>query len=186
MCDKSDKLLILDLDETLIHATEKKLDITEDFKFENFFVYKRPFLDIFLEKVSRLYKIGIWSSGDDDYVEDIVKHIKPNTVNFEFLWGRSKCTPRRDFDSDVYYFEKRLDKLKNKGFEMSKILIVDDSPEKTKNNYGNAIYIQEFTGNKEDIELKYLYEYLQSIKDNENFRLLGKRGWRNKFIDLQS
>lgn len=186
MIDKSDNLLILDLDETLIHATEKKLEIREDFKFEKYFVYKRPFLDIFLEKVSCLYKIGIWSSGDDGYVDEIVKQIKPNTVNFEFIWGRSKCTPRRDFDSDVYYFEKRIDKLKNKGFNKTKILIVDDSPEKTKNNFGNAIYIQEFIGNVADVELLYLFEYLQSIRDVGNFRLLEKRGWRNKFIDFKS
>ncbi|WP_207893796.1 NIF family HAD-type phosphatase [Tenacibaculum sp. M341] len=62
-------------------------------------------------------------------------------------------------------------------------MIVDDSPEKTKNNFGNAIYINPFEGNKSDNELKILSEYLISIKDIENVRAIEKRGWRNKSIN---
>lgn len=40
MADK--KLLILDIDETLIHATEKQLELEHDFETQWYFVYKRP------------------------------------------------------------------------------------------------------------------------------------------------
>jgi RNA polymerase II subunit A small phosphatase-like protein len=43
MNEKSDKLLILDLDETLIHAIEKELQFSADFTIDKFFVYKRPY-----------------------------------------------------------------------------------------------------------------------------------------------
>ncbi|GAB2842771.1 NIF family HAD-type phosphatase [Ferruginibacter profundus] len=180
MDEISDKLLILDLDETLIHASRNKLDISEDFQFDKYFVHKRPYLDQFLIDISKHYRIGIWSSADDLYVSEIINKIKPDTVQFEIIWGRSKCSIKRDNTFDTFNFEKRLDKLKKKGFKLEGIIIVDDSPEKSRTNYGNAVYIKEFTGDKSDEELKHLYEYLISLKHVENIRAVEKRGWRFK------
>lgn len=178
MTGKSNKLLILDLDETLIHATENKLEIQEDFQFEQYSVYKRPHLDEFLESISKHFTVGIWSSADDDYVSEIVQNIVPSTIDLKVVWGRSRCSVKRDYDYDQYNFEKRLDKLKKQGFRLEQIIIVDDSPEKTRNNYGNAIYIKEFTGDKTDEELKFLFDYLLTLKSVENIRSVEKRGWR--------
>ena len=178
MDEKSDKLLILDLDETLIHATEKELAFSADFQFDKYFVHKRPHLDQFLIDISKHFTIGIWSSADDIYVAEIVKNIKPDNVDFEIIWGRSRCSLKRDYDLDNYYFEKRLDKLKKKGFKLEQIIIVDDSPEKSRNNYGNAVYINEFSGNETDEELKYLHDYLLTLKKVDNIRTIEKRGWR--------
>ena len=75
MTEKSNKLLILDLDETLIHATENKLEFSEDFQFDKYYVHKRPHLEAFLIDISKHFPIGIWSSADDDYVNEIVKNI---------------------------------------------------------------------------------------------------------------
>lgn len=178
MTEKSNKLLILDLDETLIHATENKLEILEDFQFEQYYVYKRPHLNAFLEHVSKYFTVGIWSSADDDYVTEIVQRIIPSTIELKVVWGRSRCSVKRDYDYDQYNFEKRLDKLKKQGFKQEQIIIVDDSPEKTRNNYGNAIYIKEFTGDKNDEELKFLHDYLLTLKEVDNVRSIEKRGWR--------
>jgi len=178
MNDKSDKLLILDLDETLIHATEKELTFSADFKFEKYYVHKRRFLEKFLIEISKHFTIGIWSSADDDYVTEIVKIIKPDNIEFVIVWGRSRCSIKRDYDLDNYIFEKRLDKLKKKGFRLEQIIIVDDTPEKSRNNYGNAIYIQEFSGDKTDEELKHLLDYLLTLKKVNNVRTIEKRGWR--------
>lgn len=179
MDDKSDKLLILDLDETLIHATEIVLGFPADFKFDKYFVYKRPDLEQFLIDISKHFTVGIWSSADDDYVREIVNNIKPENVDFEMIWGRSKCSLRRDYDMDNYYYEKRLDKLKKKGFKLEQIIIVDDTPEKSRNNYGNAVYIKEFSADKADEELKHLYDYLLTLKRVDNVRTIEKRGWRS-------
>jgi carboxy-terminal domain RNA polymerase II polypeptide A small phosphatase len=178
MDEKSDKLLILDLDETLIYATEKDLEVSPDFQFDKYFVYKRPYLDKFLLDISNHFAIGIWSSADDTYVTEIVKNIKPHNVEFEIIWGRSRCSLKRDLNSGNYYFEKRLAKLKNKGFKLQQIIIVDDTPHKSKNNYGNAIYIKEFLGVPADEELKHLYTYLLTLKSVNNIRTIEKRGWR--------
>jgi carboxy-terminal domain RNA polymerase II polypeptide A small phosphatase len=178
MNEKSDKLLILDLDETLIHATKNKLDIELDFAFDKYFIYKRPYLMDFLTEISKHFTLGIWSSADDAYVEEIVKRIKPDGVEFEIIWGRSKCSLKRDLTFDRYYFEKRLDKLKKKGFRLEQIVIIDDTPEKSRNNYGNAVCIKAFEGDLADEELKHLQQYLLMLKTKENIRNIEKRGWR--------
>jgi RNA polymerase II subunit A small phosphatase-like protein len=176
--NKSAILLILDLDETLVYASEERLTINEDFTFDHYFVYKRPGLDNFLKQVNEHFKIGIWSSAGDVYVNEIVKQIKPKDVDFEIVWARSKCTPKRDIEMDIHYWEKRLDKLKKKGFLLEKILIVDDSPEKARSNFGNAIYVKAFIGDQNDTELESLHSYLLTMKNIGNVRKIEKRNWR--------
>ena len=170
MTHKLNKLLILDLDETLIHATENELKIPADFHLDNYFIHKRPFLDKFLVDISKHYLVGIWSSADDRYVTEIVNNIKPDNVEMEIIWGRSRCTLKKDYIRDNYYYEKQLDKLKKKGFKLEHIIIVDDTPEKSRNNYGNAVYIKEFLGEENDEELNHLFDYLITLKSVENIR----------------
>lgn len=172
------KLLILDLDETLIHASDHELEIKADFQIDKYYIYKRPRLEWFLYEISLHYKLGLWSSASDLYVSEVATAIKPASVNFEIIWGRSKCSFKKDRTYEKYYFEKKLDKLEKHGFFLDQILIVDDRPEGLRKNYGNAIYIKEFTGNKDDIELIYLYEYLYTLRDVENVRAIEKRKWR--------
>lgn len=184
-------LLILDIDETLIHATEKELEQKADFKIFHYNVYKRPFLDEFLVEVKDDFLMAIWSSASDDYVEEMVKRIIPNEVKLEFVWGRSRCTFRRNWKIDEYghygyefrnhyHYVKPLKKVKRKGFDLNRILIVDDSPHKSKDNFGNAIYPTEFTGDTHDKELKLLAKYLKTLKDKENVRTIEKRNWQNR------
>ncbi len=173
-------LLVLDLDETLIHAREKPLESEPDFRVFDYYVYVRPNLDWFLKKVNESYRLGIWSSADDVYVNAIIDYIKPEDLDFEFVWGASRCTTRRDYDLDKYFKEKRLKKLKRYGNKLEKILIVDDTPEKLKDNYGNAIYIKPFEGDSKDGLLFKLYHYLETLKQVENVRNIEKRGWMQK------
>ncbi|WP_299107282.1 HAD family hydrolase [uncultured Tenacibaculum sp.] len=180
MKEKEKILLILDLDETLIHATETKLEINYDFQYAQYYIYKRPNLIEFLIEMNQYFELAVWSSADDKYVNDIVKLIKPPEIKFEFVWARSRCTPRRNYELDRYVHEKRLKKIKKQGFRLEKSLIVDDSPEKTRDNFGNAIYIMPFKGNQSDNELNLLSEFLKTIKDSENVRRIEKRGWRNR------
>jgi hypothetical protein len=32
--------------------------------------------------------VGVWSAGGDEYVNEIVQAIKPESVHFEIVWGR--------------------------------------------------------------------------------------------------
>ena len=183
MSGKSDKLLLLDLDETLIHAVTAPLREAADFHFDLFHIYKRPGLEQFLINIAHHFTLGVWSSASNEYVEEIVKMITPDAIEWFMIWGRSRCTTKRDYNLDTYYFEKRLDKVKNKGFKLEQIIIVDDSPEKSRSNYGNAVYIEPFVGDRNDRELTYLYDYLLTLKEVSNIRTIEKRGWRYQMSD---
>jgi RNA polymerase II subunit A small phosphatase-like protein len=185
--NKDKALLILDLDETLIHSSANELGRPCDLKIFDFFVYKRPWLPSFLTEAFIKYKIAIWSTGSDDYVEKLSDSILPEGFRFDFVWGRSRCTARRSGHGEMYSgytdpgqvdYIKSIKKLRKKGYSRSRILIVDDSPYKLSDNYGNAIYVSEYTGNIEDDELRRLSEYLKKIADVPDFRTLEKRGWR--------
>lgn len=176
------KLLVLDLDETLIYATKCQLDTTEDFRVNEYFVYKRPHLNSFLTNAAQHFNVGVWSSAGDEYVHKMVENLETEANLFKFIWGRSKCTTKKDHNYDSYYFEKKLTKLKKQGYPLEQIIIVDDSPEKAASNFGNAVYILPFTGAPDDKELLYLNKYLLTLKNAENLRSIEKRGWRNAFV----
>lgn len=101
-------LLILDLDETLLHASETELSLECDFMFDRFWVYRRPFLEEFLVESSLHYDLAVWSSASDDYVEELVNTVVRPIVQLVFSWGRSRGTYRRDFDTDEYFYAKDL------------------------------------------------------------------------------
>ena len=81
---------------------------------------------------------------------------------------------------DHHFYIKRLKKIKRFGFSLDKILIVDDTPHKSSENYGNAIYPNEFTGNGQDNELSLLIDYLKTLKYVDNVRRIEKRNWREE------
>lgn len=175
-----DILLVLDLDETLLYATKNKLIQQEDFVIGPYYVYVRPNLTYFLTKMAGDFKLAIWSSADDSYVQELVDKIKPAAVNFEFIWGRSRTTKKRMSVTDEYYYVKRLSKVKRKGFLLEKTLIIDDTAEKSMLNYSNAIQIVEFLGNTNDGELLLLASYLKKFKNVDNVRRIEKRYWKSE------
>ena len=86
-------LLILNLDETLIHATATKLGDDFAFQIYHYYVYKRPGLDAFIAACAEKFQLAVWSSASDNYVAEVVKRIFPAEVKLAFVWGRSRCTP---------------------------------------------------------------------------------------------
>lgn len=106
----------------------------------------------------------------------------------KFIWGRDQATQKRELNdfyetgigSEIYYV-KSLKKVKRKGYPLERIVIIDDSPHKSKLNYGNAIYPKSFKGDENDNELEKLIQYLELIKDEKNFRTIEKRNWRRKY-----
>lgn len=174
-----DKLIILDLDETLIFSSLEKLSIKEDFIVGDYFVYKRPWLDMFLKYVQDNFHLAIWSSSTSDYAQRIVDNIfiAPNFL--QFMWARKRCISRIDLDSREQYWVKDLKKVKKLGYELDKVLMIDDSPEKLQRNYGNHILVFPFTGDQGDTELKKLIVFLDKLKDLDSVRAVEKRNWRN-------
>ncbi|GAB5527983.1 MAG: hypothetical protein Roseis2KO_58550 [Roseivirga sp.] len=179
MSDTPKPLLIFDLDETLVHASERELSVKPHFTFDLYHIYERHYLREILSDLSKSFMLAVWSSAGDAYVEYVARQIKPVDVNFEFVWGYSKCTPKSDPETSRHYNLKNLKKVKRKGFSLRRTLIVDNTPSKVSANYGNAIYIQDFLGSIEDTELLKLRDYLLMIKDREDFTRVEKRFWKS-------
>ena len=184
-------LLILDLDETLIHAAEQPLDRAADFSVYGYHVYRRPHLDAFLAECARHFELAVWSSASDDYVRAVVEHIFPDPAALHFVWGRSRASLRRmSPDDDGYmldpwdhlHYIKPLTKVRKAGWRLERVLIVDDTPEKCVRNFGNAVYPRPFEGAEGDDELRHLAAYLATLKDEPNVRTIEKRRWRERIV----
>ena len=186
----NDKLLILDIDETLIYSSEEQLvrlpDFELDFGLEKYFVYKRPGLQEFILQCSKWFRLAIWTSSGSDYPREVIKNIFPDSYNLklEFIFTRVRCLFKRNPELDVIEVFKPLKKVKRKGFSLDSVLIVDDIAQTFKYNYGNGILVKEYRGEEDDIELSLLLKYLEMIRWEEDVRIIDKRQWKNK-IDFR-
>ncbi len=169
-------LLILDLDETLIHSVDNALGSEADFSVGELLVYQRPHLREFLKGCSEVFDIAIWSSGGSEYVSAIVNVIFPVTQPV-FVWSRSRCTEKFDPETNCVFFKKDLKKVTRRGYSLKKILVVEDQKRNLQGQYGNAVYVSPFLGDMNDAELKDLLPFLQRLATAEDVRAIEKRSW---------
>ncbi|KAF0815342.1 hypothetical protein IGB42_00423 [Andreprevotia sp. IGB-42] len=171
-------LLILDLDETLIHATTTPLPCEHDFVVASYFVYKRPWVDQFIAFCFAHFDVAVWTSSTEPYAQAVIANLFNEPKALKFIFSRRKCTRRFDFETHDDTYIKDLRKIKKRGYTLEKTLIIDDTREKLCRNYGNLIHIDEWTGNATDRELLHIQPYLLSLKGAENMRKIEKRSWR--------
>ena len=177
--DPPKKLLVLDLDETLVHATGQPLAHAADFLVGPYHVYKRPHVDAFLAAMLQAFDVGVWTSSGDRYAAAVVAQLFPQDV-LRFVWASDRCTTARDFTTGEYVALKPLVKLKKHGFAMESMIAVDDTPGKHVRNYGNLVTVREFTGDRSDDELLLLARYLPMLIAQPDMRLVDKRQWRDE------
>ncbi|UJR17409.1 hypothetical protein I4U23_004304 [Adineta vaga] len=182
------KLLVLDIDGTMIFAEQKSnlayIQVEQDHHFKiddgSILVWKRPGLDEFVEWCFEHYDIGIWSASSSEYVHSVLACIIPDHLRskLKFIWTSIRCTRKSQERSlDIYavpFTIKRLQKLwrnSTKTYNRRNTLILDDTPTTYQKNYGNAIPIISYSGSIKDCELervKYLLESLISTTDDLN------------------
>lgn len=172
------QLLILDLDETLIHGALERLDRDSEFCVASFFVYKRPFLDEFLHTVLEWFDVAVWSSASPLYVQAVVQQVFPESASLRFVWANDRCVRRLDLEQFEYYWVKDLKKVKRLGFPLERVLMIDDSPRKLQRHYGNVLRVRPFLGDAADAELRHVLPFLDSLRGVENVRVVEKRHWR--------
>jgi len=178
--DSVKKLLILDIDETLIYATEASLPRQADFLVGQYHIYKRPFLDVFLKNCLDWFEVAVWTSSTPSYAIAIVPAIFENPKSLSFVWASDRCTVAYDIEWFEYYNRKNIKKVKRKGYRLESIIAVDDTPQKWERSYGNLVRVNPFEGEETDDELKYLLLYLDQLRYEENIRSVEKRFWRNR------
>jgi len=145
-----------------------------------YFIYKRPFVDRFIRTCLSWFQVGVWTSSGTQYAAAVVDNLFPDPSALAFCWARDRCATRFHWRTGECSYLKPIKKLLRHGYAKEQILYVDDSPEKIKRSYGNAIYVREFDGSDErDDELKQLLRYLESLGPVADVRQLEKRNWRN-------
>lgn len=155
------KLLVLDLDGTLLHETKNQ-------------VLLRPGIEHFLQFCQdEKYAMAIWTAGRaSPRLETIAAKLKEKdiTITWEFVWEADQCTTHYQratwFAEPELSVRKPLSKVwKSKQFQRrwtkQNTLIVDDTTSTYMHNYRNAIPIPTWKGDAQD---KALYELCTMIK----------------------
>jgi TFIIF-interacting CTD phosphatase-like protein len=181
--NKYDKLLVLDLDETLVHTNERAgmhPDAKPDFPIsDGYVVCLRPGVTEFLDYCLASYRaVMIWTAGTEDYAYEVFnKFYDPS--RFTLIWDRGRCSPQRDLEYDISYWRKDIAKLTRLGYNRERILCVDDTPRNFERSYGNLIRVRPFHGDPQDTELLELKRYLDHLGPVENVRAVNKLAWRS-------
>eukprot|EP00903_Cladosiphon_okamuranus_P013203 g12315.t1 len=162
------KQLVLDLDETLVHSSFKPvagadfiMDIMVDGTFYKVFVLKRPGVDEFLERVSKLYEVIIFTASLPQYANPLLDLLDPKGTITSRLF-REHCTFHEG------YFVKDLTLLRHQSLEST--IIVDNSPMAYMFQPENAIDCMSWIDERDDTELNVIADFLETIIDVPDVR----------------
>ncbi|CAK75468.1 unnamed protein product (macronuclear) [Paramecium tetraurelia] len=170
---KKSKLLILDLDETLIHITITLQDDDEE-RFDLCFNV-RPFCNEFLKEMSKYYNIHLFTASSELYANAIVNHLDPKRQYINEILCRNNC-----FETKNGFFIKDLRIITNR--TLKDIVIVDNLPHSFGLQLENGIPILEYLDDQKDEELKLLQHYLIKLSKEDDVRLFNKQNL--KLLDL--
>jgi RNA polymerase II subunit A small phosphatase-like protein len=171
-------LLIMDIDETLVYATEERGDADPDFQIFDYCVYKRPYLDEFLDRLFDWFDVAVWTSSGSSYAAELVARLFTDPDRLQFVWDERRCTVRRDLAMARYYTLKDLKKVKRRGYSLERVLMVDNTPRKLSRHYGNHLLLAPFEGDPTDRNLRAVLPYLEWLSQQQNLRSIDKRNWR--------
>lgn len=155
------KLLIFDLDETLVHASPVQLVQAADFICGPYFVYQRPYLQALLTAMQPLYDFAVWSSSSRAYVDAVVAQVFGSEFELKFAWSVERCVQRVDVRSNGYVYLKDLRKVQGQGYAVEEITMLDDSPEKIARQPRNHFRVKPYLGQLDDRELLLVAEALR-------------------------
>ncbi|KAF9247251.1 NLI interacting factor-like phosphatase-domain-containing protein [Melanogaster broomeanus] len=185
------KTLVLDLDETLIHSTSKEMSLSSGgfgllgFGRRNmghtvevvlgdhstlYHVYKRPFVDYFLRKVSGWYTLVVFTASMPEYADPVIDWLDAGRGILARRFFRESCTllPNGSYTKDLSLIEQ----------DLSRVCLVDNSPISYRVNEANGIPIEGWTHDPHDEALLDLLPILDSLRFTSDVRrVLGLRGF---------
>ena len=163
---KSKKILLLDLDETLIHADFNKeyendpknpydtiISFVSENELNNVGIFLRPGVKLFLENLSKFFEIGIFTASVSEYADEVIKFLDPENNFIKFKLYRNNCITVNEI--------LRVKDLRIlKGIDLKNIVLVDNNMYSFAAQLNNGILINSFYTNKNDNELCNVYGYL--------------------------
>ncbi|XP_042610250.1 CTD nuclear envelope phosphatase 1A-like isoform X1 [Cyprinus carpio] len=163
------KILVLDLDETLIHSHHDGvlrptvrpgtppdfiLKVVIDKHPVRFFVHKRPHVDFFLEVVSQWYELVVFTASMEIYGSAVADKLDNNRDILKRRYYRQHCT------LDLGSYIKDLSVVHR---DLSSIVILDNSPGAYRSHPDNAIPIKSWFSDPSDTALLNLLPMLDAL-----------------------
>lgn len=162
-------LIILDINGLLIDRYHKN-DVTND-KYDfitpnNYCIYKRPYLKVFLDKLFLHFIVGFWSSMNVEDTKFILEKIlsERQLKELQIVYTKEDCDIKGYFDNGQPIYLKNLKTIWNNpkftGYDMNTLLI-DDTPYKSVLNPNHtSIHVRTYC---------YLQKYDNGLIDLKNF-----------------
>ncbi len=179
------KLLILDLDETLIHVDfdyilkdkivnyDKILYFdSEDEENIDIPLIIRPGLYEFLDYASKEFELIVFTASEKEYADAIINYIEKYKKYFKMRLYRNHCIY---IEPGLYIKDLRIFSGYKK---MEDIIIVDNSLFSFANQLNNGILITSFFEDKNDTFLNNVKDYLEYIKDEKDIREINKESFK--------
>ncbi|RDA94241.1 hypothetical protein CP533_0565 [Ophiocordyceps camponoti-saundersi (nom. inval.)] len=182
------KTLILDLDETLIHSMSKGGRMSTGHMVEVrlntaslgmgagsaaqhpilYWVNKRPFCDEFLRRVCKWFNLVVFTASVQEYADPVIDWLESERKFFSARYYRQHCTYRQGaYIKDLSSVEP----------DLSKVMILDNSPLSYLFHQDNAIPIQGWINDPTDNDLMHLVPMLEGLQYVHDVRaLLALRG----------
>jgi CTD small phosphatase-like protein 2 len=162
--------LALDLDETLVHCTVDPISHPDHvfnvmFNDNSYQVYvrKRPYLDYFLETVSKLFEVVVFTASQQVYADRLLDLIDVDKAYVHHRLFRESC---------LHIQGNYLKDLCVLGRDMSSTMLVDNSPHAYGYQIDNGIPIESWFDDEGDTELLKLSGFLKKLQDVPDVRPL--------------
>lgn len=155
-------VMLLDLDETVIvnqqGATPGSITLKIPGKDQPIYTKIRPYAKDFLEAMSKLFYIFIFTAANDFYATAIVDYLDPNATFIRGIISRDNCLQTRNG-----YFIKDLRIITN--CDLKRMVIVDNLTHSFSYQLENGIPIMEWNPEAptEDTELLGIQKYLKEL-----------------------
>ncbi|KAL6885602.1 hypothetical protein ACP4OV_010381 [Aristida adscensionis] len=153
---------------TLVHSTLEHCEDADftfpvhfNFREHTIYVRCRPYLKEFLERVASMFETIIFTASQSIYAEQLLNVLDPKRKIFRHRVYRESC---------VYVEGNYLKDLTVLGRDLTRVMIVDNSPQAFGFQIDNGIPIESWFDDPNDQELLKLLPFLESLVGVEDVR----------------